>query len=338
MSRLRSVGGWGEVDLDRRAITTEDDIVDLSEVDRSDHQRNDPAPATQNGATGQDEAGEADSSPAPSSPDRTPRDIPPRDALGWKSDDEFDRWVAHRAPLVGRTPSASTSRTASLADDIQQLPSGGDLGIASAAAGVPTDEPTVPAAIRSRRRLRTSSPLFLPLGRLAHPAAALAALTLTAGGTAIAINADTTGTPHARRQISRSNALLKAAGNNPPADALRATIATVTSELHALARAVPPEHRKSHSPRRSRRHRASRHPRVPVQQHPRAVSEQNTAAQISPAITPAPQTHSYKPPPMSAPSSTSHTSTGSHTSSSQPAGPTRSSPLGGIGSCVSGCT
>ncbi|MGH2885374.1 MAG: hypothetical protein ACRDPA_22165, partial [Solirubrobacteraceae bacterium] len=82
MSRLRSVGGWGEVDLDKRAITTEDDIVDLSELDRSDDQHNDPAPATQNGAAGHDDAGEAQSPPAPSSPDRTPGDTPlPSDAL-----------------------------------------------------------------------------------------------------------------------------------------------------------------------------------------------------------------------------------------------------------------
>ena len=58
MGNLRSVGGWGEVDLDQRAITTEDDIVDLSELDRSDDQPNHPAPATQNGAAEHDELGE----------------------------------------------------------------------------------------------------------------------------------------------------------------------------------------------------------------------------------------------------------------------------------------
>ena len=58
MGILRSVGGWGEVDLDQRAITTEDDIVDLSELDRSDDQPNQPAPATQNGAAEQDEPSE----------------------------------------------------------------------------------------------------------------------------------------------------------------------------------------------------------------------------------------------------------------------------------------
>ena len=58
MGNLRSVGGWGEVDLDQRAITTEDDIVDLSELDRSDDQPNQPAPATQNGAAEHDEPSE----------------------------------------------------------------------------------------------------------------------------------------------------------------------------------------------------------------------------------------------------------------------------------------
>jgi hypothetical protein len=46
MGILRSVGGWGEVDLDQRAITTEDDIVDLSELDRPRGQPNQPAAAT----------------------------------------------------------------------------------------------------------------------------------------------------------------------------------------------------------------------------------------------------------------------------------------------------
>ena len=58
MGNLRSVGGRGEVDLDQRAITTEDDIVDLSELDRSDDQPNQPAPATQNGAAEHDEPSE----------------------------------------------------------------------------------------------------------------------------------------------------------------------------------------------------------------------------------------------------------------------------------------
>ena len=341
MSRLRNVGGWGEVDLDQRAITTEDDIVDLSELDRPDDQHNESAPATQNGTAGHDEPGEAQPSAAAASPpnrDLAARETPPAgDAPGQESDEDFDRWVAHRAPRPGTAPSASTSSTARLANDVQKRPSGGASTSASARADVPPGEPTVPAVTSPRSRLRRSVPLFVPLGRLARPAAAMAALTLTAGGTAIAINAATTSTPHARPHISTSRAPLIAGQSNRAGATLSATIAAVTSELHALARAVPPAHRTSHRPRRPRRDHASRHLRI--QQHSPAVSERSTtAAQTTPASTPAPQTPSYTPPPTSSASSTSHTSTGSQTSSSQPAGPTRSSPLGGIGSCVSGCT
>lgn len=339
MSTLRSVGGWGEVDLDQRAITTEDDIVDLSELDRSDDQHSEPAPATQNGAAGHDESGEGQPSAAASPPNRalTRRETPPvSDTPAQESDEEFDRWVAHRVPRLGSGPSASPPGTARIAGDVRSLPSG--PRIASAPASVPYDEPTVPAAPSSRSRLRRNGPPSLPLGRLARPAAAMAALTLTAGGAAIAINAATTSTPRARPQISMSNAPLIAGQSNRASATLSATIAAITSEFHALARAVPPAHRTSHSRRKPRRHEASRHLRVPVQQHPTAASERSTAPQTSAATAPVPQTHSYTPPPTSAASSTSHASTGSQPSTRQPAGPTRSSPLGGIGSCVSGCT
>jgi hypothetical protein len=340
MSTLRSVGGWGEVDLDQRAITTEDDIVDLSELERSDDQHNEPAPAIQNRAAGHDEPGEAETPPAASSPNLTAArgETPPAsDVLGQESDKDFDSWVAHRASPLGTAPSTPTPGTARLASDVQGLPSGGAPRIASATAGVPRDESTALAATNSNR-LRRNGPLSLPLGRLARPVAAMAALTLTAGGTAFAINAATTSTPHARPQISTSHAALFVGPSNWTGDALSTTIAAVTSEFHALARAVPPAHRASHPPHKPRRHHASRHTRVPVQRHARVVSEQSNAAQAPPASTPTPQTQSYTPPATSAASSTSHTSTGSQTSSSQPAGPTRSSPLGGIGSCVSGCT
>jgi hypothetical protein len=208
MSTLRNVGGWGEVDLDQRAITTEDDIVDLSELDRSDDQHKEPAPATQNGTAGHDEPGEAQTPPAASSANHTaaPGETPPAsDVLGHESDEEFDRWVAHRAPRLGSGPSASTPGTPRLASDARELPSGGAPRIASDTDSVPCDEPTVPAVTSSRSRLHRSGPLSLPLGRLARPTAAIAALTLTAGGTAIAINAATTSTPHARPQISTSH-------------------------------------------------------------------------------------------------------------------------------------
>jgi hypothetical protein len=118
MTTLRSVGGWGEVDLDRRAITTEDDIVDLSELERSHDQPNQPAPATHNGAAGHDEAGEGRPPAAASSPNHSPPETPPATgAPAHESDEEFDRWVAHHAPRLGRGASASTPDTPRLVPD-----------------------------------------------------------------------------------------------------------------------------------------------------------------------------------------------------------------------------
>ena len=188
MGILRSVGGWGEVDLDQRAITTEDDIVDLSELDRSHDQPNQPAPTTQNGAAEQDEPGEEQPPAAAISADRAPGEAPPaNEAPDREGDEDFDRWVADRLPGLATARAASKPSTPPLASDARDPASGDAPTAASGAAGVPCDEPTVAAVTRSRRPLRRARSLSLPLGGLARPAAAIAAVTLTAGGTAIAI-------------------------------------------------------------------------------------------------------------------------------------------------------
>ena len=187
MGILRSVGGWGEVDLDQRAITTEDDIVDLSELDSRD-QANQPAPTTQNGAAGQDEPGEEQPPPAAAiSADSAPGEAPPAQAPDREADEDFDRWAADRLPGLATARAASTPSPPPLAGDARD-PAWGDAPIAaSRAADVPCDEPTVAAVTRSRRPLRRARSLSLPLGGLARPAAAIAAVTLTVGGPAIAI-------------------------------------------------------------------------------------------------------------------------------------------------------
>ena len=320
MGILRNVGGWGEVDLDQRAITTEDDIVDLSELDRSDEQPNQPAPATQNGAAEHGEPSERQPPAAGSRPHRAPAETPPAsDAPSRESDEDFDRWVADRAPGLGGAPAASTPSTPPLASDARELASGDAPTAASGPAGVPCEEPTVPPVTSSRSRLRRSGPLSRPLGRLARPAAAIAALTLTAGGTAIAINAATTGKPHARPPVATSNAAVLIAGpSNRAGDALSATIAAVTSELHALARAVPPARSTSHPPHKPRRHRPSHKVGTSTRRHPATVSEQSsTSAQTSPP----PQTYNSTPASVTS-SSTSQASAGPQTQStrtSQPA-------------------
>ncbi len=317
MSTLRSVGGRGEVDLDQRAITTDDDIVDLSELDRSDDRHDEQARATQNGAAEPDEPSEGQPPAAASRPLRTPAETPPAsDAPGRESDEDFDRWVADRAPGLGSVVAASKPSTPPLASDARELASGDAPTAASGTAGVPCEEATVPPVTSSRSRLRRSGPLSRPLGRLARPAAAIAALTLGAGGTAIAINAATAGTPHARAQISTSNAALTAGPGNRASGALSATIAAVTSELHALARAVPPARRTSHPPHKPRRHRPSHTVGTANHSHPATVSVQSTAsAQPSPP----PQTYNSTPAPVT--SSASQATAGSQTqaSRSQPA-------------------
>ena len=256
MGNLRSVRGRGEVDLDQRAITTEDDIVDLSELDRSHDQPNQPAPVTQNGAAEHDERGEGQPPAAAVSPDRVPGETPPAgDALGNQKDADFDRWIANRAPRLGGTLAASKPNTPQLVGHGREPGSDDAPKVVSSTAGVPCGEATVPALTGSRGRLRRTGPLSRPLGRLARPAAAIAALTLTAGGTAIAINAAATGTPHAGPAVATSNAAALIAGpNNRAGDALSATIAAVTSEVHALARAVPAARSTSHPPHKPRRH------------------------------------------------------------------------------------
>ena len=320
MGNLRSVGGRGEVDLDQRAITTEDDIVDLSELDRSDDQPNQPAPATQNGAAEHDEPSEGQPPAAASQPHRTPGEAPPAsDAPGRESDEDFDRWVADRAPGPASALAASKPSTPRLAGDARDPASGDAPTAASGTAGVPCEEATVPPVTSSRSRLRRSGPRSRPLGRLARPAAVIGALTLSAGGTAIAINAATTGTPHARPQVATSNAAALIAGrSNRAGDALSATIAAVTSELRALARAVPPARSTSHPPHKPRRHRPSHKVGTSNHRHPATVSEQSTAsAQTSPP----PQTYNSTPAPVTS-SSTSQATAGSQTqatSRSQPA-------------------
>ena len=188
MGILRSVGGWGEVDLDQRAITTDDDIVDLSELDSHDPP-NQPAPTTQNGAAEQDEPGEEQPPTAAAiSADRAPGEAPPaNEAPGREGDEDFDRWAADRLPGLATARAASKPITPPLASDARDPASGDAPTAASRAAGVPCDEPTVAAVTRSRSPLRRARSLSLPLGGLARPAAAIAAVTLTVGGTAIAI-------------------------------------------------------------------------------------------------------------------------------------------------------
>ena len=315
MSTLRSVGGGGEVDLDQRAITTEDDIVDLSELDRSGEQPSQPAPTAQNGAGDPDEPGQA-RPPAAAQPHHGPSEAPPAaDVPGRDGDEDFDRWVAERAPALGSAvavpstpPSASDARS----------PAPGDVPrTASGAAETPGDDATVPAVTSPRRRLRRRGWISQPFGWPARPAAVIGALALAAGGTAIAINAAATGTPHARPRVATSNAAALIAGRGDRAgDAFGATIAAVDSELRALARAVPPARSTSHTHHKPRRHHPSHKAGTSRHRQPATVSEPNTASQNSPP----PQTYNSTPAPVTSSSTSQATvSSQSQAARSQPA-------------------
>ena len=310
MGNLRSVRGRGEVDLDQRAITTEDDIVDLSELDRSHDQPNQPARATQNGAAEHDEP-DRQQPEAATSPDRIPGETrPASDAPGQESDEDFDRWVADRSTRLGGTLPASKPNTPKLVGDAREPASDEAPAVASGIADVPCGEATVPAVTGSRSRLRRTGGQSRPLGRLVRPAAAIAAVMLTAGGTAIAINAATTGTPHARPGVATSNAAALIAGRGNRADAtLSATITAVTSELGALARAVPPARHASHLLHKPRHHGPSHHAGISNHRHPTTVGEQSTA---SSQTSPPSQTYDSTPAPATS-SRTSQATAGSQT-------------------------
>lgn len=318
MGILRSVGGWGEVDLDQRAITTEDDIVDLSELDRSDEQPSQPAPATQDGLGDPDEPSEAQP-PATDQAHNGPCEAPPAvNELGQDGDEDFDRWVADRTPTLGSAVAAAVPSTTRSAGDARSPAPGENVPrTASGAAEAACDDATVPAVTSSRRRLRLGRLLPRPVGRLARPAAVTGALALAAGGSVIAINAAVTGTPHARPPVATSNAAALISGRSGRAGgALGTTIAAVDSELRALARAVPTAPSRSHPPQKPRRHRPSHQAGTSDHGHPATVSEQSTASQTSPP----PQTYNSTLTPVTS-SSTSQATASSHTQTtkSQPA-------------------
>lgn len=316
MGILRSVGGWGEVDLDQRAITTEDDIVDLSELDRSDEQPSQPAPAIQNGAA--DEPGEAQP-PAAHQPQNGPREAPPAaDVPCQDGDEDFDRWVADRTPALGSAVAAAVPSTPRSAGDARSPAPGENVPrTASGAAEAACDDATVPAVNSSRRRLGRRGLISRPLGRRARPAAVIGALALAAGGSVIAINAAATSTPHARPRFATSTAAALISGRSDRAGgALGTTIGAVDSELRALARAVPTARSPSHPRHKPRRHRPSHQAGTSDHRHPATVSEQSTASQTSPP----PQTYNSTPTPVTS-GSTSQATASSHTQTtkSQPA-------------------
>jgi len=160
--------------------------------------------------------------------------------------------------------------------------------------------------------------------------AAAAAIILFAG-VVLALLLDSVGD---RRTAPTHNApiLATAAG---PASAMRITISTVDRELEALAHPATAQV----GPGR----RAIKRARVRPQQPHARTTQATSAGQSQPVqVASPPTTSSQTPTSTQQPTASSgRSSTGGASSSSgsaHPAGPTNPSPLGGIGSCVSGCT
>lgn len=129
----------------------------------------------------------------------------------------------------------------------------------------------------------------------------------------------------------------------------QAKLAGTAPVPRAVAPSVHPAARASHTRGKPNRRGARRHAGGPRRRHHAAVKQHRNAGPSSPQSTAGAATQTYAPArtevtsssQQTSATSTSHTSAAprtSATSRSGSAGPTGSSPLGGIGSCVKGCT
>ena len=183
------------------------------------------------------------------------------------------------------------------------------------------------------------------------------AATITAAGAGVAIlltvALTTLGGPSSSRLSHRltSNAALIDNRDNSVNMALGPAIAAISTELNVLAQAVPAARPTSHPPRRSLHSRVGHRGYGRAHGHAASVGKQGAGEESSSVVTSGAEPHSQSTPsvapaqtyaPETAPAG--NTNQGSarsqspSTSRTQPAGPTSSGPLGGLGSCVSGCT
>jgi hypothetical protein len=191
------------------------------------------------------------------------------------------------------------------------------------------------AATRNRARRRASRRVLEASSRAVESkqrasSAAAAAIVLIAG-VVLVLSLDSAG---GRRTATTQSApiLATAAG---PASAMWRTISTVDRDLDALTDRATAQNR----PGRRVTKRARVRPRRPDSPTTHTVS----ATQSQPVhVASPPTTPSETPTSTQQPSASSGRSSAGRASSSaggaHPAGPTNASPLGGLGSCVSGCT
>lgn len=201
---------------------------------------------------------------------------------------------------------------------------GRPIGTADLAADAATQNP---ARRRAGRRAAEAAPRRVEATRRTLWAAA-AAIVLIAG-VPLALSLDSTG---GRWMATTHSTPVLATG---PASAMRITVSTVERELNSFT------HRMANEVHPGRR--VIKHARVrPTRRQARTTQATSTTQSQSVHVTSPPTTSSQTPTSTQQPSANSGRSSAGGASSSsgsaQPAGPINTSPLGGLGSCVSGCT
>jgi hypothetical protein len=273
---LRTVGGGGEADLDMRAITDEQDIVELQE----------PDPTPENGAP--DHSGtllESERRDAPNGPRSSPevsectagQESNGSEGLAAQSDEEFDRWASHSARRlrVGVPRHDSPAGTAHLPGEPQ---SGRRKSRPPAAVAVG-------GSLRSRRIANSHAAetpwRALQLGR-ARRAVVVATLSLVAVSAAAIIFAGGGGSGHPKQPpIAHS-------GADTSASAVELwTPKRLISEAAVRARAS--EHQARHSNRRAGVRRSQAHSAtVSVSRSTVSNGSAGSSPHASPVHTPAP--------------------------------------------------
>lgn len=285
----------------------------------------DGARKDEGGSAGTD-SGNDSKSPAPATPEheervaREPAPRTPREGEG--IDDLIRRVKDSAAGAAAETPSTLE----------QRRPKGtADLG---------RDAATTRAATRRREpETELHSTAVAPTPKKHRRAVAVAVL--LAGIAVLLVTQVSTGRTSAPQGVASSvhSSRLAAARSGDFGGALAATIAAIAPELRAVARraassarAAANRHVAPHGKIRSRAtHARSKH-RAAVVQHPPVTNSPPPSTTGTQS-----QSSATAQAPASTATQTSATSQHSATSSSRPAGPIGTGPLGGIGSCVKGC-
>jgi hypothetical protein len=195
-------------------------------------------------------------------------------------------------------------------------------------------------AATSRAAGRRRAPEALAPTPKRHRGVLAATVLLVGIAILLATLADTGGTS-APRGVDSSLHSSRPAAEQPGVfgGALDATIAAIGPELRAAAQHAAASARAANVRHEAKRRTIRSRARRARSQHRTAAVRRAAVTNSSPPPTTVPETQTYSPAPAPASTAgqTSVTSQPSATSSSRPAGPTSSDPLGGIGSCVKGC-